>query len=182
MTGAIITWSNRQQHPKGFNIYRDGQKLNAQPLGRELEIYQDWTNGQLSYAVTALAEDGSESSPSLPCECLAGSADREAPRVFVISPPTAVRAGQPIDLEARVVENRVPELVSAVLHYRVPVIGIQQDGWTDLPMQRRSKAIFAARIPAPGVTSTGIEYYVSASDGSNTGMWPEPPPLRPGWW
>ena len=177
MTGAIIIWTNRQQHPKGFNIYRDGQKLNAQPLRPRNEIYQDWANGQLSYAVTALAEDGSESSPSLPCECLAGSADHEAPRVFVISPQQLCAPASRLILR-RVLSKTAYGLVSAVFHYRVPVIGVQQDGWTDLPMQRRSKAIFAARIPAPGVTSTGIEYYISASDGSNTGMWPAAAPAE----
>lgn len=97
-----------------------------------------------------------------------GQPDTLAPRVIVISPPTSLPVTHGVDIQARILDDRVYAGVSASLFYR-------QTGttaWSSTPMVRRTKAIFGVRLPGGALTSAGLEYYVQASDGANTGVWP----------
>ena len=62
-------------------------------------------------------------------------------------------------------------VASASLAYRVSGSGM----FTTVPMQRTSGDVFAAEIPSAAVTSAGVDYYLSATDGAspaNTGADP----------
>jgi hypothetical protein len=115
------------------------------------------------FRVSVLGQDGAESLPSAPV-----TVDTNAPRVVVISPPTTAMAGQPLDIEARVSSGFVPEEVWAELRYRRP--GAKE--WISLPMNRRCRAIFAARIPAGSVSTGGIEYHIVANAAGRKALYP----------
>ncbi|MCX6873310.1 MAG: malectin domain-containing carbohydrate-binding protein [Verrucomicrobia bacterium] len=101
--------------------------------------------------------------------------DAVPPRVIVISPPTSQPIGQGVDVAARILDEREPSCISATLFYRIP--GPHE--WTQVPMERRCRAIFGCRIPGSRVTSSGLEYYVKASDGTNAGYFPVTAPALP---
>ena len=149
-------------------MYRDGAKLNAGPLPASATNYTDKADGRFRYTVTAVAADGTESLPSVPATCDAGTADRTPPHIVLISPPTSALEGAPVWIEARILDNRSYDNISATLHYRVP--GARK--WKFMPMARRVNAVFTAQIPAHAVRASGLEYYVEASDGSNVALFP----------
>ena len=101
--------------------------------------------------------------------------DDRPPRVVVISPPTSIMFGQHADITARLLDERDDSCLSATLCWRKT----GDSGWTSVKMERRCKAIFGARIPADRITSAGLEYYVAASDGSNSGYFPVTAPELP---
>jgi hypothetical protein len=86
----------------------------------------------------------------------------------LISPPTSVAPGQSVDLKVRLLEAKSYRSASARIHYRTP----GETGWKVRDMSRRTKAIFALRIPAKEVSPDGLEYYVEASDGESTTWYP----------
>ena len=154
LDGARITWQNQQKDAQGFNVYRDGLKLNAAVLRPSLSSYTDKANGRFCYTVTAFATDGGESLPAVPVRCDAGSADRTPPHIVVISPPTSASEHSPVWIEARILENRSFENISATLNYRIP--GARR--WKVKAMSRRAKASFVAQIPQEDVAAGGLEY------------------------
>ena len=170
---------SKAQSPKsevrGFNVYRDGGKLNVAMLPASATSYTDKANGRFRYTVTAVAPRRRGSLPSVPVTCEAGPTDHTPPHIVVISPPTSAMEGVPVWVEARVLDNRSYDNISATLHYRVP--GAKR--WKSMPMPRRVKAIFTAQIPPREVRATGLEYYVEASDGSNVALFPVSAPATP---
>lgn len=173
--GALITWKNEQPGALGFNVYRDGQRLNQEILPPASARWLDQSGGAFRYTVTAVAADGSESQPSVPVKCAAGSADRTSPHIVIISPPTSVAVGQPAWITARILDNCAYETVSAQLRYRAPGSG----SWNSLPMTCRTKAVFTAALPASVFPPQGLEYYVQATDGGNVGVAPASAPVLP---
>jgi|GEM_PF-355580 len=105
----------------------------------------------------------------------ANEPDVTPPRVIVISPPASQPIWQGVDVAARILDEREPSCISATLFYRMP--GPHE--WTQVPMERRCRAIFGCRIPGAQVTSSGLEYYVKASDGTNAGYFPVTAPALP---
>jgi hypothetical protein len=83
--------------------------------------------------------------------------------------------GEPVRVEARILENRTFESISATLYYRV----LGSRSWKSLPMARRVKAVFTAQVPGGDVRVGGVEYYVEASDGSNVALYPVSAPTVP---
>lgn len=173
--GAVITWKNKEPKAKGFNVYRDKKKLNPAPLPPSAGSFTDKADGAFRYTVKAVTQDGGQSLPSVPVVCLAGSADKSPPHIVVVSPPTSAAEGQPVCVKARILENRTYESVSAVLYYR----GLGGAEWKKIPMARRVKGVFAAQVPGGAVTARGLEYYILASDGSNTALFPASAPVMP---
>jgi hypothetical protein len=166
--GVELAWRNEEPAAKGFNVYRNDKKLNAEPLSAKVSSFT-FKSADVSgiFRVSVLGPDGSESLPSAPV-----TVDTNAPRVVVISPPSTARAGQPLDIEARVSSGFVPEEVSAELRYR----GLGAKKWVSLPMNRRCRAIFAARIPAGSVSTGGIEYQIVANAGGRKALYPATAP------
>jgi hypothetical protein len=185
--GAVIIWqapgeirrpkaeARKKAEIRGFNVYRDGTKLNDAVLPAAATSYIDKVNGQFRYNVTTVTADGRESRPSVPATCEAGIADRTPPHIVVISPPTSAMEGTPVWIEARVLDNRAHDCISATLHYRVP--GSKR--WKPITMSRRVKAVFTAQVPSRDVGASGLEYYVEASDGSNVALFPVSAPAEP---
>ena len=168
--GAVITWTNKQDSISGFHVYRDGERITREPLPRYARSFVDTADGLFTYTVTARDNEINkrESRPSLPAVCAAGDADREAPHIVVISPPVSVAPGQPLDVNARVLDGRTYDSVSASLYYRPTGEG----EWQSMPMERRTKAVFTGRIPAREISSRGVEYFIRASDGTNSSVFP----------
>ncbi|AQQ70598.1 Arabinoxylan arabinofuranohydrolase precursor [Limihaloglobus sulfuriphilus] len=105
-SGALIQWRNRQDNVIAFNVYRDGEKVNEVPLGADTRSYTDRADGVFEYTVTAIGDAAAESPHSVASKCLAGDADDEAPLVVVISEPVSVRAGQSVEITARILDGR----------------------------------------------------------------------------
>ena len=80
-----------------------------------------------------------------------------------------------MDIEARILADREPACISATLCYRR--LGARD--WVQMPMDRRCRAIFGSRIPGSAVTTSGLEYYVQASDGTSAGYFPVTAPALP---
>lgn len=167
MQGAVITWKNEQQPLKGFYVYRNGLKINEQPLAVVTREYIDANiSGLFEYRVTAIDDRGSESPRSMPAKCLAGESDTAVPQLFVISPPTSAIIGQQASITVRVLDNRQYQYITAELRKRE--FGEKQ--WHQIPMERRTKAIFCCDL----IQSSGssFEYYLVVSDGNNIAYWP----------
>jgi hypothetical protein len=175
LNGAVISWKSEVAGAKGFNVYRNGKKLNGQPLAGTSTSFTDMANGSFSYCVTAVDASGNESPMSVPSRCDAGAADTTPPHVVVVSPPSSHSAGQAVWVKARILDNRAYEYISAALYYRIP----GDRAWKKMKMDRKVKAIFAAAIPANAVGEKGLEYYVEASDGSSTSFFPASAPNSP---
>ncbi len=127
--------------------------------------------------MTVVGREGTESVPSEPARCEAGTADKTPPQIVVISPPVSVAEGQPVWIKARCLDNRTWESVSARLHFRTP----GAPPWQVVPMKRRVKAVFAVEIPANAITAAGLEYYVEADDGDNLAVYPNAPLQLTNW-
>jgi hypothetical protein len=173
--GAIITWKNEEPNAVGFNVYRDGKKLNRTSLQFLANLFTDKGNGIFQYTVTAVNSEGIESPYSVPSGCPAGKADRSPPRIVLISPPVSQPLGQSVSIKARILDDRAYESVSAALVYRRP----SAPSWKRMPLARRVKAIFDVAIPAFELTADGIEYYVEASDGESNAVYPVSAPEMP---
>ena len=173
--GAVIQWKNEEPGAAGFNVYRDGSKLNADRLPASTSSLTDAVNGDVRYTVTAVAASGQESPPSVPSPCAAGSADRAAPEIVVVSPPASVPLGQAVTLKARLLDGRAHECQSAVLRYRLP--GTTE--WKRREMIRRVKSVFVADILGTELSPAGLEYYIEATDGDNPAVFPAGAPAMP---
>ena len=169
-TGAEITWSHEGSGITGYNVYRNGVKLNASPLNADSRKYTDTYNGDAEYTVTAIG--GSESVKSIPSVCAAGTADSEGPQVIMVSPPQSVKAGQRFEVKARLLDGRTNSALSATLYVRTP----GEDAFRAIPMERRTKAVFTAYLDAGSFTTAGIEYYIEAFDGTNKSVYPNAAP------
>jgi Carbohydrate binding module (family 6)/Glycosyl hydrolase family 67 N-terminus len=165
-TGAVIYWSNNEPNCKGFHIYADGKKINSKLLSSSDSSFTHGANGFIKYHVTVVSADGTESELSPSVQCYTGNADTEAPRIVIVSPPSSVKQGTKFSLKVRLLDNREHSLLNATLYYRT--IGARQ--WKILPMQRKVKAIFTADVLCK--EALPFEYYVSATDGTNTAVYP----------
>jgi glucan-binding YG repeat protein len=166
--GAALTWTYEADTADGFLVYRDGEKITETPLGGDVREFTDTYDGEAAYTVTAVTEEG-ESEASIPQACEAGAADKTAPRPIVVSPPTSVRAGQDMALKVRILDERNYDELSAAIHYRAMGSG---EAFAEIPMEHRVKGTFAASVPTGGFADSGIEYYISVSDGANADVWP----------
>ncbi|MCX6872395.1 MAG: carbohydrate-binding protein [Verrucomicrobia bacterium] len=177
--GAVIQWQNEEPNVAGFNVYRDGRKINSDrmPAGATGR-FTDRVNGSCRYTVTAVNAGGQESPPSVPIPCDAGGADRTPPTIVVISPPTSAQSGQPVSIKARLLDGRIDDSTGAVLWYRRP----GDAKWLRGEMARKVKSIFVANIPVNHVTAAGLEYYIEATDGDNAAAFPPSAPAMPLSW
>lgn len=174
-TGARLSWKTTNDGYKGFAIYRDGKRINTGWLAAETRAYDDTTGGQHRYELRSLYWGNDAEISSFVIPCYSGAADKTAPQIVVISPPTSVMAGQPVPIKARLLDTRTDELLQATLYYRKP----GETNWTKLPMTRKVKAVFTAAIPAAAIGAEGIQYYITATDGDNESVFPAEAPLQP---
>jgi hypothetical protein len=172
--GARLHWKTEYSGYKGFAVYRDGKMVNNGWLPAATREYEDTINGQHRYELRSLYWGNDAEMPSVIIPCYAGEADKTGPQIVVISPPTSVIAGQPVEVKARLLDNRADELLMATLYYRKP----GEPSFTKLPMTRKVKAVFTAVIPASTISSEGIQYYISATDGDNESVFPAGAPLQ----
>ncbi|MHB1455958.1 MAG: alpha-glucuronidase family glycosyl hydrolase [Armatimonadota bacterium] len=168
INGAEITWRNAEPDARGFNVYRDGEKINKSVVPAKRTSFVDAANGIHAYSVTAISKSGVESVKSVSDSCAAGSADVSAPVVVVVSPPMSVAADQSTEITARVLDDRTYGSISASIYYRTP--GASE--WRSKSMNRRVRSVFTAKIPSSEISSEGLEYFIAASDGSSSGFYP----------
>ena len=174
--GAVVRWKNEEPGAAGFNVYRDGRKLNTQPIPASAEArFTDAADGDFRYTVTAVTTLGKESPASVPSPCAAGAADRTPPAIVVVSPPTSAPLGQPVSVKARLLDGRNHDCTSAVLCYRRP--GAAE--WKRIEMTRRVRSVFVADIPGHVLSPAGLEYFIEATDGDNPSVFPASAPEMP---
>lgn len=167
--GTLVSWENQEPNIVGVNIYRNGVKINANPLPQNQTFYIDRANGKVTYNVETVTMDGRVSQRSASSTCLAGNADNQPPHVVCISPAGSRQAGQTVPVKVRLLDNRTDDLLHARLFYRYAT----DKQWHSMDMQRRTKAVFTADTPYRGGLMT---YYVEASDGKNTALFPPAAP------
>jgi hypothetical protein len=172
--GVKLSWKTDHDGYKGFAVYRDGKRINEAWLPSSTREFEDTINGQHRYELRSLYWGNDAEMPSIIIPCYAGEADKKGPQIVVISPPTSVVAGQSVAIKARLLDNRVDELLMATLFYRKQ----GETSWTKLPMTRKVKAVFTAALPAAAISIEGIQYYISATDGDNISVFPADAPLQ----
>ena len=177
--GARIYWRDTDLKTVACRIYRDGKRVGEVTRSREVSAiseFDEHVSGQVEYTVTAVDAGGKESLPSVKSRCLAGAADQEPPLIVMVSPPLAAIKGQPVEIKARLVDNRSYEHLTATLHYR----DMGGKEWMSLPMTRRVRAIFTAKLDSvgQGAGNDGLEYYIEASDGAQSSRYPLAAPNR----
>jgi hypothetical protein len=171
--GAVISWTkDNDQSLIGYNVYRGGLKINNVIIPTNTTSFIDTYNGSAVYTVTAVRSDEIESIKSIPANLLAGTSDTKKPTVVVISPPQSVKKGQAFEIKASVIDTRDISALSAILHYRIP----GDTTWTNVSMENRTKATFTAKVDVANISADGIEYYITASDGSNVSVYPSSAP------
>lgn len=170
-SGAMLTWEYEYGAANGFNVYRNDEKVNAEPLSGTVRNFFDTYNGEATYTVKAVVlKDAvlTEGVASIPQICKTGTSNDHAPQPIVVSPPTSARAGQNMSINVRILDDNVYEELQATLYYRA----LGSDAYTAKAMDRRVKATFTADIDSSPFEDTGIEYYVVVSDGKNSAVWP----------
>lgn len=162
--GIQLVWHNEEPAAVGFNIYRNDVKYNTAPLpANSSSCTLKAADVSGIFRMSALAADNAESAHGAPV-----TVDTSTPRVVVISPPGSAISGQAMDIEARVSSGFVPDEISAELQYR----SLGAPTWVSLPMPRRCRAIFTARIPAAAMSGDGIEYQIAANVGGKKILYP----------
>jgi hypothetical protein len=174
-TGAVVSWENVDSSCSGYFVYRNGTRITSMKVPGSIRTCSDTTNGACLYSVTAITDDGRESARGIPSSCLAGAADTIPPTIIVISPVGSAYPGSRISVIARVLDTRTYASISARLHYR----SSGEKKWKAVTMQRRSRAIFAISLPPQEVTVRGLEYFIEASDGTNSARYPASAPAQP---
>ncbi|MDF2672943.1 MAG: LPXTG-motif cell wall anchor domain protein, partial [Clostridiales bacterium] len=91
--------------------------------------------------------------------------DTEKP-VITHTPVTTGNIGQELQIKAQVTDNR--EVVSVELSYRT----VGQDSYKTINMALLNGE-YTAAVPREDLNLVGLEYYISASDGTNTSTSPE---------
>ncbi|MFQ6061101.1 MAG: hypothetical protein ACE5KV_07410 [Thermoplasmata archaeon] len=94
--------------------------------------------------------------------------DTEAPEI-THTPVTEATAGEPVEISAAITDNVGVD--SATLYYRKK----GETDYTSLGMTK-SDDTYSATIPGSEVTTEGVEYYISATDGVNTATYPATSP------
>ncbi|MDP2886715.1 MAG: carbohydrate-binding protein [Ignavibacteria bacterium] len=171
--GALISWKYDGPPILGFRVYRNGQWIDKTMLPASQVSFADQSSGSFKYSVTAIDGMRQESPFSVPFSCAAGTADKEAPFIVVVSPPASSPVGQGVWVKARVVDNRAYDHISAKLLYRT----MGEKSWKTIGMERKVKAVFVSKIPDSDVGENGVEYYFEVSDGDNVTLCP---PSSPG--
>ena len=77
-------------------VCRNGEEIDT--LASDVNCYQDKFHGAASYTVYAVDIEGHKSPLGIPADCLAGSADREAPVIVINSPLTSIMEGTPLHI------------------------------------------------------------------------------------
>ena len=172
LEGALITWRNEEPGTEYFVVCRNGEEIASVPVGTTR--YDDIFNGEALYSVYTVDTDGNKSPLGIPTACLAGGADNEAPVIVIPSPITSVTRGNGVSIKLSMVDNRLPDILSATLHYRA----MGSKNWKMVPFKHRVRAAFTATIPAKDFPLQGIEYYITASDSRNVSTFPANAPAR----
>lgn len=164
--------------PEGFEILRrayPGGRLRAigQATGQTREFRDRPGDGIWEYAAVALSATGERSPESLPDRVAVGKADTEPP-FLLLTPrhPTAVE-GSPVWL--RLVARDDSSAPQVVLHFRP----YGQSRWELAPLQAGLRCTYFAEIPAHAVVVPGVQFYFTASDGTNLARWPHSAPQVP---
>lgn len=121
---GILSWNvNTEADLAGYNVYRNGIKLNAVPL--KWTAYQDEgivSGIEYRYYLTAVDKDGNESEPSAEKYTTLDN----TPPVITISPATGVTASVPITVSYSVTDNLDPSPI-VTANYPSPTI-FNRDG------------------------------------------------------
>jgi hypothetical protein len=163
--GAVISWKNNELNSKGFHLYVNGSRFieNISPATNSARVTG---KGQLRFQVSAVSGNGTESELSPIALCHAGLSDNEAPHIVMVSPPSVVKQGSYFSVKARLLDNRQYNLLNATLYYR----NIGEPTWKQLKMQQKVKSVFTADILCR--QALPLEYYIAATDGTNTATYP----------
>lgn len=176
--GASLSWrpyDGKDSEIAGYQVYRKPvsgggfERLTAEPVSGT--SFVDEADGGFVYAVSAVDRGGDESPLSYEESVEAGSADDSAPRVLLIPRNLEAVRGESLRVTALAMDGRAPAEVSATLHYR----SLGEGKWKSVEMRRSALArpyAFFADVPAGDVGKESLEYYVSATDGANTGYAP----------
>lgn len=176
--GARVTWqpwAGKTDGITGFRVWRapagGGDYTAVATVPATARSFTDRSDRKSSYAVSTVLAGGKESPRSFESTVDAGSADRTAPSVLVWPAASQGVIGEDYTVAATAVDGREGKDVSVTLHYR----RIGDSNWHTAPMRRNVRGepyTFYAALPGSAVTDDGVEYYVSASDGANTGSGP----------
>jgi Carbohydrate binding module (family 6) len=165
--GAMLRWHNNQQLVSGFFIYANGQLITPKPLTATDSSFVHQQNGFFHYQIAAIAADGTASELSPTSSCYAGTADSMAPQIILVSPPSVVQAGAAFILKVRLLDNRLAEHLSVMLHYRKA----GTKNWKQMNLKRKKGAVFMGALPCPKPDL--MDYFLIATDGKNQSRYPE---------
>ena len=91
--------------------------------------------------------------------------DEVAPQI-VHTPPATSEAHLPLEVAAEITDDVV---VSAIVFARAP-----GEAYQEFPMERTTPSNWKATLPGSVVDVEGLEYYISATDGTHSGTLPAP--------
>lgn len=166
-TGIKLSWKQDDFDTlAGYNVYRsnseDGQysRLNKTVIPADTKEWFDETiepGRKYYYNFTVVKSDMTESEPSGKVSVRA--LDTMAPDIYH-TPVRSAFAGNNLVINATISDN--VNIESATLYYRVKGTG----KWKETAMAAGNDKYFAV-ISAENVTTEGLEYYISATDGIN---------------
>ena len=151
----------------GYNVYRSDDefgyytRINPYVIPAETKEFFDNTvepGKMYYYNFTVVQTDFTESAPS--GKISVRSFDTMAPSIYH-TPVREAFTGGNLNISALVTDNL--QIKSATLYYRMR----GEDAWKSTQMYA-SNSRYTGYIPAEDVTTEGLEYYISVSDGVNT--------------
>ena len=148
------------------NVYETPIKLNSSIISADTTRYVDYsaeTGVQYYYYFTVVNTDFTESDPS--GEVMASARDTTAPQIEHSTISSAPRDAA-ISIVAYISDNMAVQ--SATLYYRIA--GTEEYSAVSMyPYEEEWRTKYTATIPANIVKEAGVEYYIEASDGIQSG-------------
>jgi len=174
--GVMLEWKPvKDDNLTGYNIYRKGEgkefiRVNNEPVNKT-EYIDAAGDGIYYYAVTSLDNSGNESPYSYEEYIEAGKSDGTPPRIIVTPVNTTVKPGADFKITAIIIDDN-REIKEPALYYRI----IGEGKYKSIPMRNVFRSTYEAIIMPSELSEKGMEYYIAASDGDNTGYSPADAP------
>lgn len=169
-SGVQLSWAqNDFSTLAGYHLYRatgannDYSRLNSSVIPRQMTQYMDNTvkpGNNYYYKYTVVTTANTESQPS---NIVQVSISDTIPPEITHTAITSAVIGQPITFLADVTDNVAVQGVT--LHFRKTGTST----YTSRAMVNVSGSRYSSTVEGSLVTAAGLEYYIAASDGINTG-------------
>ena len=135
LEGTQISWRNEEPAVSSFVVCRNGEEIDT--LASDVNCYQDKFHGAASYTVYVVDIEGHKALWEYLPIVWPGVLTGKLRLLWINSPLTSIMEGTPLHIRFSVVENRLPEFVSGIFHYR----RTGEKVWKKIPFKHRTRGV-----------------------------------------